>query len=244
MYENFAYIYDELMYDIDYKKWADYIESIFKKYKVKPDLLLDLGCGTGSLCIELAHRGYEMTGVDLSAEMLSCAREKSQKDGGDILFLNQDMREFELYGTVDSIVCMMDSINYVTSLDGIIQTMKLVNNYLNPEGLFVFDINTKFKFENVLDGNVFYDIGDDISYVWENEFSKANNICTFDITFFVKEGELHRKYEEYHEERAYSEEELLMAIKTAGLTHLGTFHEFTFNKPKKESERLFFICKK
>jgi len=244
MYENFAYIYDSLMYDINYDKWADYIESVFNKYNNKPNMILDLGCGTGSLCIKLAHRGYDMTGVDLSADMLSCARDKAVGEDVDILFLNQDMREFELYGTVDCILCMMDSLNYVTSIEGVIKTLKLVKNYLNPGGLFIFDINTRYKFEEVLDGNVFYDVGDDVSYIWENEFIKDDEICEFDITFFVKEGELFRKYDEYHEERSYMEEELKEAIKDVGLTCIDTFHEFTFDKPKDKSERIFFVCKK
>lgn len=244
MYENFAYIYDSLMYDINYKSWADYIEKIFKKYGQEPKLLLDLGCGTGSLCIELARRGYDMTGVDLSSDMLSCAREKAANVNADILFLNQDMQEFELYGTVDSILCMMDSLNYVTNLDGVTKTMKLVRNYLNPGGLFIFDINTRYKFEKVLDGNVFYDVGEDVSYIWENDFSAEDKICGFDITFFVREGEMFRKYDEYHEERAYSEEEIMEAIGESGLTYVDTFHEFTFNKPKINSERIFFVCRK
>lgn len=244
MYENFAYIYDNLMYDIEYDKWADYVEEIFKKYDAKPEMVLDLGCGTGSLCIELAHRGYDMTGVDLSEDMLSCARDKAIGEDVDILFLNQDMREFELYGTVDTILCMMDSLNYVTSLEGVIQTLKLVKNYLNPGGLFIFDINTAYKFEEILDGNVFYDVEDEVSYIWQNEYFDDSKICGFDITFFVREGELYRRYDEYHEERAYSFVELQKAIKEAGLTYLDSFNEFSFERPHDKSERVFFVCRK
>lgn len=244
MYENFAYIYDNLMYDINYEKWADYIESIFEKYSSSPEMILDLGCGTGSLCIELAHRGYDMMGVDLSEDMLSCARDKAIGEDADILFLNQDMREFELYGTVDSILCMMDSLNYVTSLDDVVKTMKLVKNYLNPGGLFIFDINTQYKFEEILDGNVFYDVDDEVSYIWQNEYYEDSRICGFDITFFVQEGELYKRYDEYHEERAYTFDELRRAIDEAGLTYLESFHEFSFDKPHETSERVFFVCKK
>lgn len=245
MYDNFAYIYDKLMYDVDYVMWTDYIEKLIEKYSdKKPELVLDLGCGTGSLCIELAKRGYSMTGIDLSTDMLVCAREKSLLEKTDVLFLNQDMREFELYGTEDLILSMMDSINYITDSNDLIKVFKLVNNYLNPEGLFIFDVNTEYKISKVLNDNVFYDLGEDISYIWQNEYDEVSRICSFDITFFVKEGELYRRYEEYHEERAYSINEIESALKEAGLELINKHHEFTLSNPKTKSERVFFVCKK
>jgi 2-polyprenyl-3-methyl-5-hydroxy-6-metoxy-1,4-benzoquinol methylase len=143
------------MKDIDYSQWADYIEQIFRRNGVSPSLAADLGCGTGSFCMEMAKRGYEMIGIDLSAEMLSCARQKALEAGADILYLNQDMTEFELYGTVDAITCLMDSVNYVTYKSDLKRLFRLVNNYLNPGGLFVFDINSPYKIENILGTNVF-----------------------------------------------------------------------------------------
>lgn len=245
MYGNFAYIYDKLMDDVNYIEWGDYIEKLFEKHGTdKPELVLDLGCGTGSLCIELAKRGYNMTGIDLSPDMLSCAGEKALAEGAEILFLNQDMREFELYGTEDAILCMMDSLNYLTEYADVVETFKLVDNYLNPDGIFIFDINTQYKLSQVLGDNVFYDMGDEISYIWQNEYDKEAGISGFDLTFFVKEGELYRKHEEFHEERAYSYDEIEQALNEAGLELLGKYHEFTLQKPKKNSERVFFVCKK
>ncbi|MCX8131300.1 MAG: class I SAM-dependent methyltransferase [Clostridia bacterium] len=243
MYTNFAYIYDEMMYDVDYKKWADYIEKIFKRYRQKPSLILDLGCGTGSFTLEMAKRGYEMIGIDISPDMLSCARSKAENAGTNILYLNQDMTEFELYGTVDAVVCLMDSVNYVTVKKELQKLFKLVNNYLNPGGLFIFDINTCYKFDKVLDGNVFYDVGDDITYIWENRFDKRKGICQFDLTFFVREGINYRKYEEIHLERAYTQKEVSRLIDNSGMELINIYNEMEFKPPFNESLRNFFVCR-
>jgi 2-polyprenyl-3-methyl-5-hydroxy-6-metoxy-1,4-benzoquinol methylase len=244
MYTNFAYIYDQLMYDVNYKQWADYLERIFKRYSLDPHLVLDLGCGTGNLCVEMAQRGYEMIGVDLSEDMLSCAREKAGQTGSDILFLNQDMTDFELYGTVDAIVCLMDSLNYVTRKQDVQRLFKLVQNYLNPEGLFIFDINSSYKLKEVLGNNVFYEIGDEITYIWQNSYEERKKLCTFDLTFFIRKGSSYSRYDEVHHERAYSADELLQMAKKAGLEQLGIFHEFTCQNPDETSQRIFFVFRK
>jgi len=229
------------MYDVNYKKWADYIEEIFKINGVKPSLIADLGCGTGSFCIEMDKRGYDMIGIDLSPDMLDCAKKKSE--GRDILYLNQDMSNFELYGTVDAIVCLMDSINYLLYVKDVKRLVKLVKNYLNPGGLFIFDINTPYKFRNILKDNVFYDISDEITYVWQNRFDSKKKICEFDITFFIKEGKYYKKYDEVHYERCYEIDELKKIIAWSGLTLVNLYHDMTFNKPFGKSERIFFVCK-
>jgi len=244
MYDNFAYIYDRLMNDVDYSNLAGYIESIFRRYDLKPGLVLDLGCGTGSLCIELSKKGYEMIGIDLSLDMLACARQKALECEEDILFLNQDITNFELYGTVGAVVSLMDTINYITNKRSLERTFKLVKNYLDPGGIFIFDINTAYKFENVLADNVFYDIGDDVSYIWKNAYNRKSKICRFDLTFFVREGGLYRKFDEVHSERCYSIDELKEMIPASGLDVLDVFDDKTFNAPKKNSERVFFICRK
>jgi len=243
-YTSFAYIYDKLMYDIDYSNWADYIEEIFHKNKKDVSLLLDLGCGTGSFCIEMAKRGYDMIGVDLSPDMLSCAREKAENSGVDILFLNQDMTRFELYGTVDAAVCLMDSINYITGKSDLKRMFKLVKNYLNPDGLFIFDINSVYKFENILSDNVYYDVGDDIAYIWQNSYDKKRRICEFDLTFFVKEKDYYQRYDEVHKERAYSIDEMKNLIETSGMKLLKTYEGLSFSPPDEKSERIFFVCRK
>jgi len=232
------------MDDVDYKKWADYIEDIFKSNNLKPELVLDLGCGTGSFSIEMARRGYNMIGIDLSTDMLSCASEKAHNEGLDILFLNQNMSCFELYGTVDAIVCLMDSINYITDKRDLRRLFKLVVNYLNPGGLFIFDINSVYKFEKVLGNNVFYSIDDEITYIWQNKYDRKSKICEFDLTFFIKDGEVYNRYDELHYERAYSIDEFSKIISASGLKLRGIYNSLTFRPPAEKSERIFFVCKK
>lgn len=244
IYNNFAYVYDELTRDIDYKKWADYVESLMKKHQVKGSMMLELGCGTGSFGIEMARRGYEMICLDLSTEMLDCANEKAQKEGLDILFLNQDMCNFELFGTVDVIVCLLDSFNYLTKATQIQKIFKLVQNYLNPNGLFIFDINTRYKFENILSDNLFYEIGDNVTYIWENEYNSKTKISRFDLTFFVRQDMLYERFDETHFERAYSHDEIMKYINNSDLKFIAVYNELKLTKPSEKSQRNFYVCKK
>lgn len=243
-YEGFASVYDKLMHDVDYPGLADYAEEIFKGNGMKPSLLLDLGCGTGTLTLELSKRGYDMIGLDLSADMLNRARQKAAAEGEDILFLQQDMTEFELYGTVDAILCFMDSINYITSKRDLRKLLKLVKNYLNPGGIFLFDVNTAYKFREILADNVFYEVGEEITFIWQNFYDRKKLTCDFELTFFVKEGEVYKRYDEAHREKCYKTEELTALIEDAGLRMRGVYHDRSFRKPHKKSERIFFAVGK
>ncbi len=244
IYNGFAAIYDRLMGDVDYSRWADYIEEIFRLNNIKPVLVLDLGCGTGSFCTEMAKRGYDMIGVDLSVDMLSVASDKAHKYGLNILYINQDMTQFELYGTVDAAVCLMDSINYITSKRGLKKLFKNVENYLNPGGLFIFDINSCYKIENILADNVFYSVDDEVAYIWENRYDRQKKLCTFDLTFFVREGDFYRRFDEIHKERAYSVDEIKELIENSNMETVSVFDELSFSAPGENSERIFFVCKK
>lgn len=244
IYESFAFCYDRLMSDVNYKKWADYIIEIFRRNKLNPELIADLGCGTGSFCIEMAARGYEMIGIDISSEMLSLARHKSLEAGADILFLNQDMTSFELFGTVDAITCLIDSVNYVTYKKDLKRLFKLVANYLNPKGLFVFDINSPYKFENILANNVFCETNNDVSYIWQNDYNESSGLCRFDLTFFVKEGDLYKRFDEIHYERCYAFAELTDMLTGAGLELRSVYGRLGFRKPSDRCDRHFYVCKK
>ncbi len=244
IYNNFAYVYDKLTLDIDYSRWADYVEGIIKKNKVQASMILELGCGTGSFGLEMAKRGYEMICLDLSADMLDCAAEKAAKEGANILFLNQDMCNFELYGTVDVIVCLLDSFNYMTSFSQVERLFKLVHNYLNPGGLFIFDVNTRYKFENILSDNMFYEIRDDVTYIWENEYNPKTKKARFDLTFFVKQNELYERFDETHYERAYSDGEIMEFINKSKLKLTAKYDDLKFKKPSDISQRTFYVCRK
>lgn len=241
-YKRFASYYDVIMEDVPYEKWVNNILYLCEKYKSVPRLILDLGCGTGIATDIFQKKGYDLIGVDISEEMLSMAREKN----ANILFLNQDMCEFELYGTVDLIYSICDSINYLIEDEDIIDTFKLVNNYLNPQGLFIFDLNTKYKFERVLGNNGFGGtyLDGDISYIWENFFDIETNINEYYLNLFAKrEDGLYERHEEFHVERAYSIEKIIELIKRSGLEFLGVFDEDIMNEPQEDSQRIYIVAR-
>ena len=142
-YGRFAGVYDVFMDNVNYREWADYIIETLAQDGIRDGLVLELGCGTGTVTEMLADAGYDMIGIDNSEEMLAEAMEKRMESGQDILYLQQDMQEFELYGTVRAIVSVCDSLNYITEREELLQVFRLVNNYLDPEGLFLFDIDRK-----------------------------------------------------------------------------------------------------
>lgn len=246
MYSDFAYVYDLLMQDVQYAKWADYIETLFRSFCTrKPELVLDLACGTGNLTLEMAKRGYDMIGIDMSSDMLSCAMDKSAEYGVSPLWVCQDMREFELYGTVDAILCTMDSLNYIEDESDMKLIFRLACNYLNPGGLFIFDMNSPYKLEHVLGNNLFYEIRDDITYLWKSEYHAEARKCSYDLTFFVKETEdIYRRLEEEQQQKAWTIGEVEQTLKESGLELLNVYDAFTKTPPSSKSERYFYIAQK
>lgn len=240
-YTDFAYIYDNLI-DQDYEKWADYIEEIFAKYKKSPKLVLDLGCGTGNITNILAKRGYDMIGVDISLDMLNVARDKAADEGLDVLYLCQDIREFELYGTVDAIICTLDVINYITDPEDLSKVFALVKNYLNPDGIFIFDINTEYKLKNILGNNTFVNDENGIFYTWENEYSE--NISNQFLTFFAETDDgLYQRFEENHIQRAYTINEIREKLKENKLTFEVEYSLFSLETPDKNCEKTVIVSK-
>ena len=241
-YCDFAYLYDKLTADVEYIKRADYLEDLFKNsMEYKPVLIADVGCGTGTICNILSDRGYDMIGIDSSYDMLNVAREKSQDKS--ILYLNQDMTEFELYGTVDVITCMLDSLNYLIEDGEIEEFFKLCHNYLNPGGLLIFDINTVYKFENILSDNIYNYEDDDVFYSWENSFD--GQICEFYLNFFVKKSDgTYNRITEQHFERAYTVEHIKSALKQCGFDDVNVYSDMTMTTAKEQDERVFFVVKK
>lgn len=244
IYENFAQVYDTFMEDIPYKEWVCYIEKIWKKYDKTPKLVAELGCGTGNMTIPLAKKGYELIGIDMSYQMLAKAREKATKEDVNILFLEQDMTEFELYGTVDSIISICDSVNYILEEDELLQVFKLVNNYLEPKGLFIFDINTIYKFENILSCNSFSQTTENSAYTLENYYDEDEMINEFYTNFFIQDEKtkMYHRFEEIHYEKGYTIEKIKTLLEKANLKVLAVYDEQTFNEPKEDSQRVFFVA--
>jgi len=240
IYSGFAQIYDKFM-EMPYETWADYIQAIWRRFDCNPKLVLDMACGTGGLTIPLARRGYEMIGTDVSAEMLAIAR---QKDNSGTLFLQQDMRELDLFGTVDAIICACDGINYLTEPSDLAAVFALCANYLNPGGLFIFDINTEYKFSTILADNTFAASDCDAAYIWENFYDPADKINEYALTCFVqeREGNTYRRFDETHFQRAYGADEISTALAAANLHLLAQFAELSFESPKSDAQRIFFVA--
>ena len=243
-YTGFAAVYDTFMDNIPYEEWCEYLTNLLCDYGVKDGLLLDLGCGTGSLTELLAERGYDMIGIDYSEEMLDLAMEKRMESGKDILYLCQDMREFELYGTVAAVVSICDCMNYITEPEDLVTVFELVNNYLDPEGIFIFDLNTEYKYETVMGDCTIAEDREDSSFIWENQYEKSEKINIYDVSIFIREKEdLYRKYHETHYQRAYSLDEVREALEEAGMEFVTAYDAFTKEPPKADSERIYVVAR-
>lgn len=242
-YTDFAYVYDTLMDETPYEKWCEQVTSILERNGIKKDLVLDLGCGTGTLTELLAQKGYDMIGIDLSGEMLERAMEKREKSGLSILYLQQDMREFELYGTVKAIVSVCDSINYLLEDEDVIDTFKLVNNYLDPNGLFIFDFNTVYKYRDVIGDATIAENREECSFIWENYYHEEERINEYEVTFFVKEGELFRRFEETHYQKGYTAKEMKRFLKEAGLEFVSMSDSDTGGEVVDQTQRICMIAR-
>lgn len=242
-YTDFALVYDTLMDNTPYERWCEIITGILKRYGIEKELVLDLGCGTGTLTELLAKEGYDMIGVDFSEEMLNRAMEKREESGLQILYLLQDMREFELYGTVKAVVSVCDSLNYLLEEDDIIETFRLVNNYLDPQGLFIFDFNTVYKYRDVIGDTTIAENRDDCSFIWENYYHEEERINEYDVTFFIKEGELFRRFEETHYQRGYTAEEMRVYLEKAGLEFVSMQDADTLLEVTEESQRVYMVAR-
>ena len=245
-YDFLARCYDELTYDVDYAGWADYIETHFHRRGLPGKTVLDLACGTGSLTCELARRGYEMIGVDLSPEMLAEAVEKSRDvDGVPPMFLCQPMEKLDLYGTIDACVCCLDSVNYVTEPKKLKKAFERVHIFLMPGGLFIFDVNSPAKLEG-LDGQVFLDETEDAYCVWRAEFSRRSRICSYFMDIFHLDEETGQwvRGEELHRERSYTVEALTGFLREAGFRDIKVYGDRKLRSPKPGEDRLFFVARK
>ena len=217
-YTGFAEVYDLFMDQVPYEKWSRRITEILKEYGIPDGLVLDLGCGTGSMTELLAGAGYDMIGVDASEEMLELAYEKRAESGHDILYLLQDMREFELYGTVRAIISVCDSLNYITEEEDLLQVFRLVWNYLDPDGVFFFDMNTIYKYSKMLGETTIAENREEGSFIWENYYDPEEQLNQYDLTLYIRdEDDRYTRFEETHIQKAYALERVLELLQQAGM---------------------------
>ena len=243
-YSSFAKVYDLFMSEIPYEEWHSCVKELLRAEGICDGLVLELGCGTGTFTELLAADGYDMIGVDNSVEMLEIAAQKKEVSGADILYLCQDMREFELYGTVRAVVSICDSMNYITGEEDLKTVFSLVNNYLDPGGIFLFDLKTVFYFREVMGDCVLADNREEASYIWENYYYEDQQMNEYELTLFIKEEkELYRKYQELHLQRAYTLDVMKDLIAWAGLEYVTAYDAYTMDPPHEKSERICVVAR-
>lgn len=248
-YTDFAQVYDTFMDNTPYEMWADFLLETLHEDGITDGLLLDLGCGTGTMSELMAKQGYDMIGVDCSEEMLGIAMEKKVESDSSILYLLQDMREFELYGTVRAVFCVCDSLNYLLEEEEVLETFRLVNNYLDPSGLFIFDFNTVYKYETVIGDTTIAENREDCSFIWENFYDKEDGINEYDVTIFVREPsedteeDLFRRFSETHYQRGYTLPIMKRLIEESGMIFVKALDADTHGEVTEKSERIYCIAR-
>lgn len=249
-YTGFAQVYDKFMDNIDYDMWCSYLCELLEEYGVdrykgnrfNNNIILDLGCGTGNITQRLSDNGYDMIGVDNSQDMLNIAIEKSNQNKS-ILYLNQDMREFELYGTVAAVVSLCDSMNYITDYEDLVSVLKLVNNYLDPGGVFIFDLKTISNYSKIGESVIAED-REECSFIWDNYFDKEDNINEYTLSIFLRdENGKYDKYIETHYQKAYTINEIRKAIEAAGMEFVTAYNAFTRDTADEENDRIYVIAR-
>ncbi|MDR2044522.1 MAG: class I SAM-dependent methyltransferase [Clostridium sp.] len=272
-YGDFAEVYDTLMDTAPYEAWCGRVVEFIEKYGIsrpkrrqaradgeavlglgqlneeaalasERDLVVDLGCGTGTLTQLLAEKGYDMIGVDNSPEMLGKAMEKKARSGADILYLEQDMRELELYGNVGTVVSVCDSLNYLLEEEELLRVFRLVNNYLYPGGIFVFDFNTEYKYETVIGDATIAENREECGFIWENTYDAETGRNEYDLTVFVREADgRFRRFTETHFQRGYTAERMKSFVEAAGMRVVELMDADTHDRVRPESERVYLVAK-
>lgn len=256
MYQDFAEVYDELMDDTPYEGWGERLDGLIRKYGVsKPErdvedmlasernLVVDLGCGTGTLTELMYQKGYDMIGVDVSEPMLNIAMKKKAESGAEILYLLQDMRELELYSTVGTVFSVCDSLNYILEDDELLEVFSLVNNYLYPGGIFIFDFNTEYKYRQVIGNTTIAENREDCSFIWENLYDPEEEINEYDLTVFVREdADRFRRFTETHYQRGYTVEKIRELVEWSGMVLIELLDADTGEAVTAESERVYVVA--
>lgn len=242
-YTSFAQVYDLFMDNVPYEQWADFIDEKFKKYQIQDDVILDLGCGTGKLTRIMAQKGYSLMGVDNAYEMLDIARNHED----DILYVMQDMVELELYSKVAGVYCACDCLNYILEKEDLFAAFKRVNEYLLDDGIFIFDINTRYKYEELLGENTFAESREESSFIWENYYDKNEQINEYDLTLFIRTDEkedIFARFCEVHYQKCYDLDVIVEMLEQAGMKAIEILDCYSNQPAKEDSEKITIIASK
>lgn len=242
-YGEFAAVYDRLMDDFDYPRWAEYYLELISRAGVKVRRMCDCACGTGSMTIEFAKQGINVTGMDISRDMLEVAAVKSRRAAQKIIFTAQDMTQLTLPRPVDAIVCACDGVNYLTDPGAPEKFFKAAYAALKPGGCLAFDISSRYKLETVIGNGFFGEEREDVAYIWSNRLDEETHSVDMDLTFFVKQQDgLYRRFEERHRQRAHSADEMVKALENSGFTDIKVYGNMNFETPGPEEQRLHFAA--
>lgn len=242
-YGTFAAFYDALTQDVDYAAWAEYLLELIDRHGGSAQQVLDLACGSGSLSLELTARGCDVIGVDGSADMLAIAQEKAAEAGEDILFLCQDMRALDLYGTVDAAVCLLDSLSHILSTEDLAEIFRRLGLFIAPDGLLIFDANTPYKHAEILGDNAFVYEQDEFLCVWRNQYLPSSGEVAMQLDFFLEEDGVYTRYTDEVRERAYALRTWQQLLTQAGFEMLAVYDERSFDVPQDTTQRWVFVAR-
>jgi len=240
-YIGFAQMYDELMSNVPYEKWGNYINDKLRERlpNIKNPLVVDLACGTGTITLFLANMGFDMIGVDISENMLAEAQRKSYEAGRNILFLAQDIRRLDLFGTVDAMVSVCDGINYILDPDDLCTVFKRVRLFLNPMGVFIFDMNTEYKFKQLLGQRSFEAQAESgAAYEWDNNYDEKTKINEYRVQFYTNDD----SFTEIHKQRAFDTKDIIKKLSDAGFSKISAYHNYTDEPFRPDSPRITYIA--
>ena len=244
-YSALAGIYDALMYDVSYDRWAEYLMDILNARGIRKGAnLLEYACGTGNITLPLAENGFHMTAVDIAEDMLFVAQEKTRKKALKVSYACADMRGFLLNKKADAVVCACDGVNYLLEEDDMRDFFKGVYGNLKNGGAFLFDISSAYKIKEVLGDEFYYDDGDEQTYFWQNSYDKEKKTVTMELTMFLRQGEVYKRYDEMHKQRAWEQDELKELLCEAGFSQISQYGFMTCDVPHRQEDRIQFVAGK
>lgn len=244
-YTKFAAAYDKIMDNVDYIRWANYMLSLFMHYRLEPQRILELACGTGNVMVELAKHGYEMWGLDRAKEMIEITKKKADKSGKEVNLFHGDMLNFSFDVKFDAVLCLYDSINYMLNRKELTKVFENVYSVLRSNGLFIFDVTTERNIVQHFHLQTFAENQEDFSYIWKNRYSYRDKICRTILTFFLRENDdFFKRYEELHLQKIFEVDEVEDLLEKTGYKLLSAFDAFTMRKWNKNSDRINFTARK